>query len=95
MSFTQETDRVYLDTQSDCIIKDPGLSRQIRISKDGSDSTIVWNPWAEKAEQMGDMGDSGYLNMVCVESANAARNNVTIPPKGEHRLSVVYSVEPL
>ena len=93
VTFATEVDRVYVDTQADCTICDPGLSRQIRISKSGSDSTVVWNPWIEKAEQMGDLGDNGYLNMVCVESANAGQNSVTLPAGAEHRLKVCYSVE--
>ena len=93
ISVSSEVDRVYVDTQADCIIRDPGLSRLIRISKSDSDSTIVWNPWIEKSEQMGDLGDDGYLNMVCVESANAGQNSITLPAGAEHRLKVCYSVE--
>ncbi len=93
LAFSSEVDRVYIDTQADCIIHDPGLSRQIRISKAGSDSTIIWNPWIEKARQMGDLGDDGYLNMVCVESANAGKNSVTLAAGIKHSLKVCYSVE--
>ena len=93
VTFAAEVDRVYVDTQADCIIRDPGLSRQIRISKTGSDSTVVWNPWIEKAVQMADLGDHGHLNMVCVESANAGQNSVALQAGAEHRLKVCYSVE--
>ena len=93
IAFSSEVDRVYVDTQADCIINDPGLARKIRISKSSSDSTVVWNPWIEKSEQMGDLGDDGYLNMVCVESANAGQNSVTLAAGAEHRLKVCYSVE--
>jgi len=93
VTVSSELDRVYVDTKADCIIRDPGLSRQIRISKADSDSTVVWNPWIEKAEQMGDLGEDGYLNMVCVESANAGQNSVTLAAGAEHRLKVCYSVE--
>ncbi len=93
ITFSSEVDRVYVDTKADCIIRDPGLSRQIHISKAGSNSTVVWNPWIEKSEQMGNLGDNGYLNMVCVESANAAKNIVTLPAGAEHHLKVCYSVE--
>ena len=44
---------------------------------------------------MGDLGENGYLNMVCVESANAADNVATVVQGEEHRLAVVYSVEDL
>ena len=93
ITFANEVDRVYIDTETDCIIKDPALSRQIRIRKTGSHSTVVWNPWIEKSEQMGDMGKEGYLNMVCVESANAANNLITIPAGGKHSLTVSYHIE--
>lgn len=89
-----ETDRIYLDSVADCLIEDRYWARRIRIRKRGSRSTVVWNPWIEKAAKMGDFGDNGYLNMVCVESANAAEDVVKIAPGGEHRLWVRYSVEP-
>ena len=90
-----ETDRIYLDSTADCLIEDPGLKRRIRIAKRGSRSTVVWNPWIEKAAKMGDFGENGYLNMVCVESANAAEDVVTVAPGGAHSLQVVYGVERL
>jgi glucose-6-phosphate 1-epimerase len=90
-----ELDRVYLESSGDCLVDDPGLNRRIRIGKRGSRSTIVWNPWAEKAEKLGDMGEDGYLGMVCVESANAADDVVSLAPGAEHSLRVEYSLEAL
>lgn len=95
VGFSAETDRVYLDTTADCLIDDPDWRRRIRIAKRGSRSTVVWNPWRDKAAKMGDLGEEGYLHMVCVESANAADNLVTVAPGGEHRLAVSYGVEAL
>lgn len=88
-----EVDRVYLDTAADCVIEDAGLKRRIRIRKEGSRSTVVWNPWAAKAEKMGDFGPDGHLGMVCIESGNALDNAVTVAPGGEHVLTVRYSIE--
>jgi D-hexose-6-phosphate mutarotase len=88
-----EVDRVYVNNRSACVISDPVLQRRILIDKRGSDATVVWNPWIDKAEKMGDLGDSGYRQMLCVESANAADNLVNIAPGGEHRLWVSYRVE--
>jgi len=92
---TSEVDRIYINTSADCVIEDRGLKRAIRIAKQGSNSTVVWNPWTEKADNMGDFGTDGYRGMVCVESANAAENIVSVAPGATHKLSVVYSVEPL
>lgn len=90
-----ETDRIYLESTADCMIEDRRWKRRIRIAKSGSQSTVVWNPWVEKANAMGDLGPDGYINMVCVESANAAEDVVTIAPGGVHHLRVRYAVEPL
>lgn len=93
LRFTRETDRIYLDTDKECAIEDPGLRRRIRISATGSRSTVVWNPWVEKAEKMGDFGKDGWTRMVCVETANAADDVVTIPAGGEYRLAAKYQIE--
>ncbi len=90
-----EVDRVYIDTTADCVIEDRGLKRAIRITKQNSHTTVVWNPWTEKADKMGDFGQEGHRGMVCVESANAVGNVVKIAPGETHRLSVRYSVETL
>jgi len=90
-----EVDRVYVNTAADCVIEDKGLKRAIRIAKQGSKSTVVWNPWTEKAEKMGDFGPALHRDMVCVESGNALENVVTLAPGETHRLVAVYSVEKL
>ncbi|MDO9636273.1 MAG: D-hexose-6-phosphate mutarotase, partial [Thiobacillus sp.] len=99
IGFSGEVDRVYVNTPADCVIEDAGLQRRIRIAKTGSQSTIVWTPWTEKAEKMGDMGHgktgAGWREMVCVESANAMDNVVTVAPGETHTLVVTYSVEAL
>jgi len=94
VDISAEIDRVYLDTTADCAIEDPGLNRLIRIAKAGSNSTVVWNPWAAKAADMG-YAEGEYLGMLCVETVNADKNVVTVPPAREHRMQTVISVEPL
>ncbi|HEY9097752.1 MAG TPA: dihydroxy-acid dehydratase [Thiobacillus sp.] len=99
IALKSEVDRVYVNTPAECVIEDTGLNRRIRIAKTGSLSTIVWTPWTEKAEQMGDMGQgksgTGWREMVCVESANAMDNVVTVAPGETHTLAVTYSAEAL
>ncbi len=92
ITIASEVDRVYLDTTAECIIDDVAGKRRIHITKQNSQSTVVWNPWIDKATKMGDLGENGYLKMLCVESGNAADNTVTIQPGSEHRLSVSYRV---
>lgn len=88
-----ETDRVYLSTTAECVIHDPGLRRRIHVAKTSSRSTVVWNPWSEKALKLGDMGADGFRSMLCVETANALDNLVSIASGAEHRLTTIISVK--
>ena len=93
INFNSEVDRVYLETPDDIIIDN--AKRKIRIKKQGSQSTVVWNPWEKVAKIMGDLGVNGYLKMLCVESANAASDTVKIKPGKFHTLTVNYKQESL
>jgi D-hexose-6-phosphate mutarotase len=95
ITFASEIDRIYLNTTETCAIKDPGLDRRITIAKSGSHSTVVWNPWVEKAGRLADMGADEYHGMVCVETANAGGDSITVAPGGEHRLTAIIGVEPI
>ncbi|MCW8826903.1 MAG: D-hexose-6-phosphate mutarotase [Gammaproteobacteria bacterium] len=91
----RETDRIYLNAEADSLIEDSGFNRTIRITSEGSRSTVVWNPWQESGARMGDLGEAGYRSMLCVESANAADNRLTLAPSETHTLRVTYTIEPL
>jgi D-hexose-6-phosphate mutarotase len=95
ISFGEEVDRVYVNTPERCTIVDTGFNRNIHIAKLGSQSTVVWNPWNARAAQMGDLGQDGWKRFVCVESANALSNAVTVPAGKSHTLAVEYRVESL
>jgi D-hexose-6-phosphate mutarotase len=86
VTFNSEVDRVYIDTTERSIISDQGYSREISIAKQGSRSTVVWNPWIEKSRRMSDFGNDEYQTMVCVETTNALSDNITINPDKEHSL---------
>ncbi|MDR2874649.1 MAG: D-hexose-6-phosphate mutarotase [Methylobacillus sp.] len=91
VTFSGEVDKIYVDTETECVIEDPALRRQIRIAKSGSASTVVWTPWREKAAAMSDVAEE-WPHMLCVESANAAHNAVTLAPGGIHEMRVEYGV---
>ena len=93
VTITGETDRVYLDTPDTVTVHDPALGRRLTVSKEGSASTVVWNPWTEKAKAMADFGDDEWPAMVCVETANAAENVVKLAPGGRHVMKAVVRVE--
>ncbi len=91
----EEVDRCYLNTTDTVEIHDPALGRIIRIEKEGSRSTVVWNPWIAKAKAMPDFGDDEYKTMLCVESGNVASDAVTLSPGGCVSLKVKLGSLPL
>lgn len=96
IQFDGEFDRVYLNSRRDCVIHDAGYERKIRVTKSCSHTTVIWTPWGEKASQMGDMGaENEWRKMICLESANAMENSVTIYPNETHTMVTEYSLEAL
>lgn len=87
VTFSGETDRVYNHHATAAIISDPGIGRRIAIEKDGSQATVVWNPWIEKAARLADMADDDWPHFVCVETANAGAAPVAVAPGARHVLS--------
>lgn len=95
ITFTAATDRVFLDTTSTCTIDDPAGHRRITVAKEGSHSTVVWNPWSTIAPTLPDMDPEGWLNMACVETANVDKNAITLAPGATHTMSFTASIEEL
>jgi glucose-6-phosphate 1-epimerase len=93
VTITAETDSVYLNTPPQCAIEDSGWGQRVIVEKDGAASTVVWNPWAEKAAAMADLGASAWRSMVCVETGNVADNKVRLAPDAEHQMSTAISVD--
>jgi glucose-6-phosphate 1-epimerase len=88
------TDRVFLGTRAPCTVTDPALGRRIVVEKTGSSTTVVWNPWHQKASTMADLGDEQWRSMLCVEAANAADNAVHLAGGERHAMRVVIGAEP-
>ncbi|SPE55475.1 Aldose 1-epimerase [Verrucomicrobia bacterium] len=89
--FASEVDRIYLSTTGPVEIHDPAFGRTILIEKQGSLSTVVWNPWIAKAQHMPDFGNDEYMRMVCVEPGNVASNSLKLAPGQTSVLSVKLS----
>jgi len=92
VTFGREVDRIY-ESSSSTLIVDDLSGRTILIEKSGSPSTVVWNPWAEKAAVTGDMPDDGYRKFCCIEAAIANDRAVVVMPGSSHVLSTRISVE--
>ncbi len=92
LRFTGETDRVFENTRTTCALHDPSGGRHITVEKSGSATTVVWNPWIEKAAAMRDFGDDEWPRMACIETANAGANALTLAPGAKHSMRAVISV---
>jgi D-hexose-6-phosphate mutarotase len=88
-----EVDRIYMNTTSTVEIQDAYQGRKIRVEKSGSRSTVVWNPWTAKAQQMPDFGNEEFERMVCVESGNVTPDGVKLRPGENSTLMVRLSSE--
>ena len=93
ITFSGETDRIYVNTTADCLILDPALGRNIRVAKSGSTSTVVWNPWIDKEKSFADMAAGEYRDMLCVETGNAGPEEIEIQSGGKHSMVAFVGVE--
>lgn len=89
-----ETDRIYLDSGSQCTVVDPTERRRITIFKSNSHNTVVWNPWIEKNLKMADLGNDEWRSMLCVETANVGDAAIRLNPGETHTMSASILVEP-
>jgi glucose-6-phosphate 1-epimerase len=90
-----ETDRLYLNTAHEVEINDPVMSRRVRIAKENSMTTVVWNPWTEKARKLTDLGEEEWPHMLCVETCNVGDFAVSLAPGQQHAMKATISVTPL
>jgi len=89
--FEQEVDRIYLDVPASVQLVDKANDREISITSSGNKTAVVWNPGELISKQMQDLQDEDYQRFVCVETANAAHNVISIEPGNKFTLSVSYT----
>ncbi len=93
ITITGPTDRVYLNTASDCVLHDAPGRRTIRVAKTNSNTTVVWNPWESGAQKLPDLDASEWHEFLAVETVNAAANSVTLAPGATHTMQAHITVE--
>lgn len=93
MRITSEVDRIFPANTAACVVDDPVSKRRLRVDKRGSATTVVWNPWTERARALPDLGDEEWKDMVCVETANVGDDAVTLAPGARHEMAAVLACE--
>jgi glucose-6-phosphate 1-epimerase len=80
ITFNGEVDRVYENGGSREIVIDDGGNCDLVLKCTGFQDVVVWNPAAERAKSMADLGEDNYPKFVCVEPGSVAKP-VTLQPK--------------
>jgi glucose-6-phosphate 1-epimerase len=86
VQFEAEVDRIYTGVPTELALVDGAGQRTLRIASTGSQTAVVWNPGATVAARIADLPSGGERYFVCVETANAANEVVTVLPGNEYRL---------
>ena len=93
LQLTEWSDRVFPENTARMVIEDRGNSRKIVIEKENSATTVVWNPWAEGAAGLADLGVETWPEFLCVEAANTASDAITLAPGAAHSMAIQVMVE--
>ncbi len=95
IAIVSETDRIYLNTSDMLELHDPFLNRRTRVAKENSRTTVVWNPWAEKAHALSDLPGDEWTQMICVETSNVSNYAVDLAPGQHHRMKALITLADL
>jgi glucose-6-phosphate 1-epimerase len=94
LMLTGETDRPYLNSETQIEVKDRNWNRSIFIDKLNSQSTVIWNPWKDQTAKLADMQPDAWKQMVCVETANVDQNAISVAPGTHHAMHARVRVRP-
>jgi glucose-6-phosphate 1-epimerase len=92
IAVVSETDRVYLNTIDAVELEDPDLRRRTRVAKENSRTTVVWNPWVQKARSLADFADDEWMRMICIEVSNVSDFGVELAPGQQHKMKALVRV---
>lgn len=93
LRFAGEIDRPYLNTVAPVTLHDPVLGRRLRLTKANSRTTVTWNPGPELAARLADLPPDAWRDFVCLETANAAENAVTLQPGEAQTMEMHLALE--
>jgi glucose-6-phosphate 1-epimerase len=92
LTIASPTDRAYCNSQNEVDLLDLNLKRRIRLRKEHSLNTVVWNPWSEAAAHLQDLSDGEWMQFLCVEASNILDAAINLAPGQEHRMAAVLTV---
>jgi glucose-6-phosphate 1-epimerase len=87
-----KTDNAYIDVPAAAELIDATWHRTIRTEKVNSATTVVWNPWHEGANSLGDLGNNEWRQFACVEASNILGSAITLAPNQEHTMQAIIGI---
>ncbi|MFP5420106.1 MAG: D-hexose-6-phosphate mutarotase [Gammaproteobacteria bacterium] len=88
LTFSGETDRIYLDTPAQLSILDRAWQRRIQLHSSGSNSAVLWNPWIDKAQRLSQFAADAWPSMLCIEHANVLDDIRVLAAGEQHQLDL-------
>ncbi len=92
LSYTRDVDQVHVQTTAPLVIHDDAWKREIHIHKEGSNTTVTWNPGTVMTPTIPDLAEDSWQHFVCVETVNAGDDRITLAPGHTHRLDSRVSI---
>ena len=87
-----EVDRIYNGLEKTLIIDDAALQRRIEIRSSSHKSTVVWNPWLIRSEELEDLAADSYQSFLCLETGNIGSNDIELLAYSEYRFSSQFKI---
>ncbi len=92
-AFTRDADQVHVHTADPLVLHDPAGQRSIHIAKEGSQTTVIWNPWSVLSPNFPDLPPDGWQHFICVETVNAADDRITLPSGAIHAMGLTVFLD--
>ena len=86
LRFRKQTDSVFPDNRAEIGIEDHHHKRTLTIAKQGSATTVVWNPFPEASATVADLLPDSWKHFLCVEAANTGADAITLAPNQSHTI---------
>jgi glucose-6-phosphate 1-epimerase len=88
------TDHLY-SRPGPVVVTDWEGRRRVRLRSEGSANAVVWNPWAERAAAMADVGDDDWRRVLGLGPGSVGDAAVVLPPGRSHTMTATIDVAPL
>ncbi len=92
-AFTRDVDQTHVHTAEPLALHDPAGKRTIHIAKEGSQTTVIWNPWSVLTPGLPDLPEDAWQHFICVEVVNATDDRITLAPGATHGMAMTVRVE--